>query len=200
MVLGSQSRQPRDTPALDSDVSRVIAMVLPLRSAARMVGHLVSWNGEVHPSDVLAVLALLITAGTVILLYRQVRIGVVANRARFLFDLVHWYYGNVALRHLYYQLDWRKWKFEPDTFPMSDDEPSIDHLLTMLDMVGHLIELNVLSVQELSILRFDMIRVVENPEVIKYLHWLDDECRSIGLPPESIFPNVRSLVRRVRQP
>ena len=164
-----------------------------------MASRWITWNGEIHPSDVLTVLAVATTAVTVVLLYRQARTVVATNRARFLFDLLHWYFDNDKLRRLYYQLDWRKWKFDPDSFPMSEDEASIDHLMYLLDIVGHLLALKVIEVDELSIIRFDTTRVLENPEVIKYLAWLDDECRSIGLPPESIFVNVRTLARLVRQ-
>jgi hypothetical protein len=69
----------------------------------------------------------------------------------------------------------------------------------MLDLVSHLLKMGILGRSELSIIRFEAIRVLENPEIIKYLRWLDEECESIGLSAESIYTNIGELVTALRE-
>jgi hypothetical protein len=172
-----------------------------------------TWNGEITPSDILAGLALSAAAATALVAYRQLRIGsetiesvrtqlaetAVTNRARFLFDLMRWYLDNAELQRMFQRLDYRDWKFDEKTFSMSDDERWIDYILFAFDVFGHLIELGVLRDDELSVIEFDTIRVLENPEIIRYLKWLDDEFKSVGLG-RSAFWRARKLAERIRSP
>ncbi len=112
----------------------------------------VTWDGAINLSDAVAILAFLVAAVTAILAYRQYRRTVITNRARFTLDFMQQWYSNTEIRKIYYRIDYEHWLFDPDSFRMSADEPAIDQILFMLDLLGHFLELRVLSRSELSII------------------------------------------------
>jgi hypothetical protein len=154
------------------------------------------WNGEISFSDVFVVLGFTLTSITAILAFRQFRMATVTNRARFLLDIMRWYYDNQDLRDLFYRLDYNKWEFDAGTFPLSEDEPAIDHMLFLYEMIGHFMRLGVLKAEEIPIIRFEASRVLGNPQIVKYLTWLDSEYESVGVRTPA-FERARDLANRI---
>jgi|HubBroStandDraft_4_1064222.scaffolds.fasta_scaffold996480_1 hypothetical protein len=160
---------------------------------------ILKWQSTVSLSDIVAITAFVIATVTAILAYRQYRITVVTNRARFTLDFMQQWYSNTEIRKMYYRIDYQRWLFDPDSFRMSADEPAVDQILFMLDLVSHLLKLGVLSRSELSIIRFEAIAVLENEEVKKYLKWLDSEGENMGIAPGSTYVHLGELISALRK-
>ena len=169
-----------------------------------------AWNGEIRTSDIIAAVAIALAIATATFAYRQLRIAKVnienvrkqlsetarTNRARFLFDLLKWYLDDKNLREMFYRLDYGEWTFDARTFPMSDDEPAIDHLLYVYDLIGYYAETGVIEDGELPIIRFEANQVLRNAEMVKYLTWLDSEYASVGVTGPA-YAHARRLAGRV---
>jgi uncharacterized membrane protein (DUF441 family) len=160
---------------------------------------ILKWQSAVSLSDIVAIIAFVVAAVTAILAYRQYRIIVVTNRARFALDFMQQWYANTKIREMYYRIDYEDWLFDPGSFPMSADEPAIDQILSMLDLVSHLLKLGILSRSELSIIKFEAIAVLENEEIQKYLKWLDSEGEKIGIAPGSTYIHLGELTSALRE-
>jgi hypothetical protein len=129
----------------------------------------------------------------------QIRRSRLATQSQFLFQIMAWYLDNRNLRDIFYRLDYHQWRFDPATFSGSDDEPAIDHMLFVFELVERLIRSGTLNPTELEIFSFEASRVLHNAEIQKYLDWLDDEYRSVGRPAPA-FPLARALANRISPP
>lgn len=157
------------------------------------------WQSAVNLSDLVAILAFVIAAVTAILAYRQYRRTVVTDRARFTLDFMQRWYSNSEIREMYYRIDYGHWIFDPDSFRMSADEPAVDQILFMLDLLSHLLKLGVLSRSELSIIRFEAIAVLENEDIKKYLRWLDSEGKNLRIKPGSTYIHFSELAAALHE-
>lgn len=101
------------------------------------------------------------------------------------------------------RMPWRRqaqqWRFDARDFPMSADEPAIDHLLFVYDLIGYYAETGVIEEGELPIIRFEASRVLHNKEMVKYLTWLDDEYAGAGVTGPA-YAHARKLAERVTRP
>lgn len=152
----------------------------------------------VRLSDLVALAALIVAGSAAFFGFRQLRVAAASNRARFLFDILRWHQDDPAVRAFFYRLDYNQWTFDPDTFPMSDDEPYIDRLLTLFDLVEHFIQIGVLKEAEVPIVQFEASQVMNNPQVRAYLRWLDTEFEKMGVPTPA-FGRARALAERMRR-
>lgn len=172
----------------------------PLREDAGMdLGLTWTWNGEINASNIIAIIAILLAVTTASFAYRQLSETARTNRARFLFDILKWYLDDKGLRNMFYRLDYGIWKFDVSTFPLSDDEPAIDHLLYVYDVIGYYIEIGALNKEELPIIRFEANQVLHNPEIVKYLTWLDSEYEKVGVVAPA-YANARKLAGKITRP
>jgi hypothetical protein len=188
VIPGHQSRVHEMAKSDESgDWDRMWAM------ASAMIFH---WDGSIKLSDIFVALGFTVTSVTALLAFRQFRMAAVTNRARFLLDIMRWHYDDQDLRSLFYRLDYHKWKFDAQSFPLSEDEPAIDHMLILYVIIGHFVRLGVLRKEEIPIIRFDASRVLRNPEIIKYLAWLDGQYKSVGVRTPA-FECARDLASRI---
>jgi hypothetical protein len=97
---------------------------------------------------------------------------------------------------MYYRIDYNKFQFDIDKFPLSDDEPHVDRLIYFFDAVGWLVKMKALTMDEVSLLAYQAQRVLKNPEVSAYLDWLDEEYAKGG---DAVQPTERpvSLLMRL---
>jgi hypothetical protein len=100
---------------------------------------------------------------------------------------------------MFYRLDYQSWTFDATAFPLSDDEPAIDHLLFVYDMVGYYAETGVIEEGELPIIRFEANQVLHNREIVKYLNWLDTEYTKVGVAGPA-YAHARKLAGRITRP
>jgi hypothetical protein len=169
-----------------------------------------SWNSEISISDLVGLFAIFLAVATALFAYRQLRLAQLhidsariqlaetsrTNKATFLADVFKWYLTDKELRDIFYRLDYGRWEFDPDTFPLSDSEPAIDHLLYLYNVIGYYTEVGVIAEQELPIIIYEANRVLHNPEIVKYLEWLDGKYDTMGIP-GTAYPYARTLTRRI---
>jgi hypothetical protein len=91
------------------------------------------------------------------------------------------YFGDKELRTIYYRIDYEKFKFD-DSFSGSEEEPYVDRLIYFFDTVGWLVKKGRLTMDEVSLIAYQAQRVLRNPEIQRYLEWLDGEHRNDGRP------------------
>lgn len=147
-------------------------------------------------AEVVGFAALLVAAVAAVVALWQLRTMRRVNRARFLFDILKWYLDDNELRTMFYALDYHQWHFRPSDFVLSEEEPSIDKLLFVFEIVEHFIEIGVLKADEVPILRFEASRVLHNKEMVKYLDWLDLEYRKSGVRTPA-YQKARAFGERV---
>jgi len=141
-------------------------------------------------------IGILLTLASVTFAGRQLQRSRQANQAQFLFNITTWYLSDDALREFFYKLDYNAWKFDERTFPGSEDEPKLDKMLFVFDLLERLIESKHMSLNDLRILAFEASQVLHNPEVERYLTWLDKEYRLVGQPTPA-YAGARRLAKRL---
>ena len=126
---------------------------------------------------------------------RELHRSTQVQRAQALLDATQRYFGDVEVRRLYYDLDYnqitlvfendhpKKWiRADSSHVPFigSNEERCLDSLLYSLDTIGRIVELGVLKSKDAKIFAFQAQRILKNPEVTKYLNWLDGEREKYG--------------------
>ena len=92
-----------------------------------------------------------------------------ATRARFVLDLNREFLQSDPERAFFYKLDYKEFRFDPDSFAESVDERELDRLLYKLSYVGKLLRDRVLAIEDVSNIRHIAGRTLRNAEVLKYL-------------------------------
>jgi hypothetical protein len=148
-------------------------------------------------ANALTLVGIFLTFASVAFAGRQLRRSLHTSQADFLFKIITWYLDDPALRAFFYKLDYNQWKFDQRTFSGSDEEPLIDKMLYVFDLLERLIQSKQISQADLSILTFEASRVLHNPQVERYLTWLDDEYRQVGRPTPA-YAGARAFAERLR--
>jgi hypothetical protein len=110
----------------------------------------------------------------------QIRRASRTQRYQFLLTVTDRSFGAKDVREFYYRLDYNRFSFDPKTFMETDDERLLDGVIYNLDIIGRMVRTHVLTLDEVSILGFQVSRVMGNEEVQRYLTWLDGEYRTAG--------------------
>lgn len=164
---------------------------------------MLQWSPEFKIGDILTTVALLLTALALVFTGIQIRLSRVANRHQFLFTAVDRYFEDDAARKFYYRVDYQNqsfsWKFDSKTFPGSSEEASLDYILHTYSLMEQLIRERVILARDIKVLGFEAIRVLENPEVVRYLEWLDKDYNEILGPNSQSFSDARNLAKRFRE-
>jgi hypothetical protein len=134
-----------------------------------------------------------------------------ATKARFVLELNKWFNEEAAEKSFFYRLDYslssNGFRFDPKTFPHSDDERHLDAILYKLNHVGALLKAGVIGIHDLGWVKFIAAATFRNKEVLSYLEWL----KSPGEVPdhssfadavflfEQLFGIDESSLRRLRK-
>ena len=117
------------------------------------------------------------------------------QRSQFLLDTTQKYFGDVNVRRLYYEIDYREIyivfqqgkprKIRRPNLPerrflLSAEEMHLDALLYTLDSIGRIFELGTLKPQEAKIFSFQARRVLSHPSVAKYVDWVSQDRARLG--------------------
>ncbi len=154
-----------------------------------------TWKAEIGVGDVITFFGFLAAAVGLFCTAIQMRIGSRIHRAQFLLETTERYFADSDVRRLYYDIDYGHFKLDfangnPSTvkcgdrpakqFIGSDEERWLDSLLYTFDVIGRVAELGALSRTDARIFAFQAGRVFKNPEVVKFLEWLDNERKRFG--------------------
>jgi len=126
----------------------------------------------------------------------QIRQNTKLQRARFLIDIVELYFQDKDIRDVFYQIDYNRFSFDESTFVLGDKEQAVDRLLYTLDAIGRIVELGALTPQEIDVLAFQILRVMDNKGIQDYLAWLTGEYENRShVPPHR---DAQRLAERLR--
>jgi hypothetical protein len=92
------------------------------------------------------------------------------------------YFGDEQTRRFFYQLDWGKWHFDPQRIANAEEEPWLDSLLYNLDVIGRMVRIGALHLEDAKLIAFQAARVLNNEEVARYLEWLGKDYAKHSLP------------------
>lgn len=126
--------------------------------------------------------------------YQQIKKSSTVNTAQILKDVIFTFFSNEQIQKTYYTIG-KTFKFDRNKFEESgsEEEKAIDQLLYLFECVGRLYSLGLIRSEDL-ILRYRIVKVFSDPEVIAYLQYLDTELYSQTLGPQAIaFRNAREL-------
>lgn len=149
-------------------------------------------------ADTLALIGVAVTAIGVVAALIQIRANARTEKARFLLDIVEQFFADEQSRAIFHKLDYDEWRFDPSVFQDSDADRLIDQALYTLDIVGHMVRRGTLGMEEVRVLAFRVGRVLENPQVLKYLAWLDQEYQRMGMRVKA-HADARFLGTRIKQ-
>lgn len=110
----------------------------------------------------------------------QMRATSKVNRTKFIFDLTNELFKEGETRKFFYKIDYEKFTFVVKEFQGSDEERWLDAILYRYDVIGRMVKTKVIPLNEIEYVLFEMVQVYKNPEVQKYLEWLDTEFEKHG--------------------
>ena len=143
----------------------------------------IEWNPMVRPVDIITTVGLIFTTAGLFFAAIQFRQNTRAQRALMLVEVTKWYFREDEVRRFFYDIEYGRFTFDRDQHEAirpTDEERWLDNLLYTYDMVGHLVKINGLSLEEAQILAYQALILINNPEVQKYLDWLDELWSSMG--------------------
>jgi len=160
-----------------------------------MIG--LQWKPDVTFGDVLTVVGFAFTLVSLIFAAREIRRNTLAQRTRFLLDFTERYFRDTDTRKFFYKIDYNKFRFHLSEFIGSDEERWLDSLLYTFDVIGRMVRTGAVTLDEVSIVAFQASRVLGNPEVGRYLEWLDGEHEEEGRPGPA-HSDARYLMRAIK--
>jgi hypothetical protein len=116
-------------------------------------------------------LGVLITTAGVVAAFLQIRTGSRAQRAVFLKDLYMQLRTDPEIVKAFYLIEYSEFRYDAD-FHGSDDEPRIDRLLTLVDLICELHAQSVITKREMAFFEYQFRRIANDKEIVKYLTFL----------------------------
>lgn len=156
------------------------------------------WKAEVSVGDLATALGFIVATIGLFFAVKQLRQGALEQRANSLLELTERYFADNDVRKFYYRLDYNQFSLDLDKFAGSDEERWLDQLIYTFDVIGQVVRMGALTPSEAQIFAFQASRVLNNPEVKKYLDWLDGEYAREGRPTPA-HADARYLVQTLRQ-
>src|SRR4051812_27799600 len=114
----------------------------------------IEWSNRLDIGNIMSLLGFLAASVRLFFSGNQIKRTRRVDRAKFILDVTARYFNDAEARKFYYQLDYDFWKFDLDKFPLSDEERWLDSMIYTFDLIGRMIRINVLSIDDVSILAF----------------------------------------------
>jgi len=145
--------------------------------------HIFTFNNELSIGTVIIFLGFLATSIGLGLNFLQLRRTAKVQRNDFLFKVTNDLFTDSEFRKFFYKIDYEKFKFDsdnPNNFKETDDERHLDALLYRYDLLSRLVRTKILTLSDIEFAAFEIVQVMKNTEVNKYLTWLDNEFDTYG--------------------
>jgi hypothetical protein len=142
---------------------------------------LVHWDSTVNTVGVLTGLGFIVTTLSLLFTTLQIRHNTKIQRARFLLDALDLFFHDEMIQKTFARLDWNAFRFDAQTTPTSPEALCLDHLLYKLDALGFLLRSQALVPEDISVLTFRVLRVMEHPEIQAYLTYLENLYQDRGV-------------------
>ena len=142
-----------------------------------------TFNAEITVGHIIVFLGFLGTLIGLAMNFFQLRRTTTVQKNDFLFRVTNDLFTDSEFRKFFYLIDYEKFKFDSDNphkFKGTDDERHIDALLYRYDLLARLVKSNIFRLRDIEFIAFEIIQVMKNKEVNKYLEWLDKEYEIYG--------------------
>lgn len=87
-------------------------------------------------------------------------------------DIVETFITNRKIRKAFYIFEYGKFTYN-ESFHGSRLENIVDNYLSFLDMLGELVRVGMISLNDLKVLHYEIFRIYKNQELQKYLYALE---------------------------
>jgi len=156
------------------------------------------WDATVNTLAALTGLGFIVTTLSLPFTTLQIRHNTKIQRARFLLDALALFFRDEMIQKTFARLDWNEFRFDVQTTPTSPEVLSLDHLLYRLDALGYLLRSRALIPDDISVLTFRILRVMEHPEIKAYLAYLEKLYQNGGV---HVVPHqdARWLAQKLRK-
>jgi hypothetical protein len=126
----------------------------------------------------------------------QTRRSNAESRARLVADFLSEFSSNSGMRDAFYAIEYSRFTFDA-SFHGSDFEPKLDHLLLHLSNLALAWQVGLLSVDDLRPAQYHVLRVMQNPEIRRYLDFLDPWSKAVGAAqhPYSVLDELATHLR-----
>jgi hypothetical protein len=139
----------------------------------------IRWNPDIRIGDFLTLFGFALTATSLFFAGVGLRRNARLQRAQYLLNITDRFFGDNDVRRFFYRLNYNQFVFDQEKFQHSDDERWLDSLLYTFDLIGRMVSMGILTINEVEIIAFQASRVLDNPEVKKYLDWLEPGYKDI---------------------
>jgi len=109
----------------------------------------------------------------ILLTWWQLRKANKQSRAEFIIGLLANHVADNDTLNILYKLEYKRFKFDEKTFPMSDEEKALDKLLYSFTQISALYKMKTITRKDLSLIEYDFLRVYSDEEIQKYFEFLD---------------------------
>lgn len=155
------------------------------------------FDWTMNMGQVIQTLSVLIAFAGLLITFREIRRTSKVHTAQVLKDVIFTFFSDPEIQRTFYRIGSGSLRFDRAKFDGtgSEDERALDQLLYVFECVGRLHSLGLITPDDL-LLRYRMVKVFQDPEVLAYLRYLDDEVypRKLGKGAKA-FRNARELVR-----
>src|SRR5215469_6089407 len=124
---------------------------------------------QVTAGDVLTLVGLLGGSIGLVLVLLQIRANNSQARGRFLLDVINRYFDDPEMLRLYHLLDDGHFRFDRNTYKGSLDAKAVSRTLYYFDTVQFLVDKKIISLKDVVILRYRIMKFFRDPEIQKAL-------------------------------
>jgi hypothetical protein len=146
----------------------------------------------VNLSDIVLIFSLILAFIGLMLNYFQMKKEFNKQKAEFLNNIFTEFYSDKDIKEAFYLIEYGEFNYDSGNFHGSELEKKIDKLLFYFDKIGKLYKMNVLTMKEISVLEYEMSRVLKNRQIKNYCEFLDKWYQKNNIDKRA-FNNYREL-------
>lgn len=139
---------------------------------------------EITLGNLISFLGFIATAIGLFVAVKQMKRNFKIQKSNLILKITDELFEDSAQRQFFYKIDYERFKFDLDnldSFKESDDERRLDSLLYKYDAISKVIRMKLIDIEDIEFLMFEIIQVLENKEVQKYISWLENEFENHGV-------------------
>ena len=140
---------------------------------------MLNFTTDISISQIISACLLLVAVGGLMLTYRQMRNNYKMQKATFFKDLYSTMFADSEVRSALYMIEYNRFVYS-EQFHGSTDENIVDRLLSFSDLVCDLYAQGVLTDHEMDFFKYEFYRIYKNPNVQRYLDFLQERYSDTG--------------------
>lgn len=123
--------------------------------------------------------AAIATVGAFVYAIVQVKQAKKHKRAEFIVQLHDMYVHDQEMVDMFYRIEYGEFQYS-EAIHMTSEEQVLDKLLGHFNNICRLHEMGVLKDEDIELMRYELCRVANDPQINKYFEWLDYWFKKVG--------------------